>query len=43
VQLNVVRHRHTPSISLRISSRSDAPLSRLSKMNRCALTNAAGP
>ena len=43
VQLNVVRQRHTPSTSLRMSSRSAAPSSRLSKMNRCALTIAAGP
>src|SRR3954470_20289511 len=43
VQLNVVRQRQTPSRSLRISSRSSAPSSRLSKMNRCALTIAAGP
>src|SRR5699024_7672280 len=43
VQLKVVRHRHTPSASLRISRRSAAPSSRESKMNRCALTIAAGP
>src|SRR5271165_2667252 len=43
VQLNVVRHRHTPSASLRMSSRSAAPSSRLSKMKRCALTIDAGP
>src|ERR1700729_2032000 len=43
VQLNVVRQRHTPSTSLRISRRSAAASSRLSKMNRCALTIAAGP
>ena len=43
VQLNVVRQRHTPSTSLRMSSRSAAPSSRLSKMKRCALTIAAGP
>src|SRR3954471_19363149 len=42
-QLNTVRHRHTPSASLRISRRSAAPWSRESKMNRCALTIAAGP
>src|SRR3954469_6032843 len=43
VQLKVVRQRHTPSLSLRISRRWVAPSSRLSKMNRCALTIAAGP
>src|SRR5215471_4184381 len=43
VQLNVVRHRHTPSTSLRMSRRSAAASSRLSKMKRCALTIAAGP
>ena len=43
VQLKVVRHRHTPSLSLRISRRCDPPSSRLSKMNRCAFTIAAGP
>src|SRR5699024_12773273 len=43
VQLKVVRHRHTPSASLRISRRSAAPSSRESKMNRGALTIAAGP
>src|SRR6476660_1578367 len=43
VQLKTVRHRQTPSASLRISSRSAAPRSRESKMNRCALTIAAGP
>ncbi len=42
-QLNVVRQRHTPSLSARISSRSAAASSRLSKMNRWALTIAAGP
>ena len=34
VQLNIVRQRHTPSRLLRISSRSSAPWSRLSKINR---------
>ena len=43
VQLKVVRQRHTPSLSLRISSRCAAPSSRESKMKRCALTMAAGP
>src|SRR5690606_33404261 len=43
VQLKVVRQRHTPSLSLRISRRCVAPSSRLSKMKRCALTIAAGP
>ena len=43
VQLKVVRQRQTPSRSLRISSRSSAPSSRLSKMKRWALTMAAGP
>src|SRR5687768_1752557 len=43
VQLNVVRQRHTPSTSFRMSRRSSAPSSRLSKMNRCAFTIAAGP
>ncbi|AID06390.1 ribonuclease [Mycobacterium tuberculosis] len=43
VQLNVVRQRHTPSTSLRMSRRSAAASSRLSKMKRCALTIAAGP
>src|ERR1700722_19241906 len=43
VQLNVVRQRHTPSTSLRMSRRSAAASSRESKMNRCALTIAAGP
>ena len=43
VQLKVVRQRHTPSTSLRMSKRSSAASSRLSKMNRCALTIAAGP
>src|ERR1700712_5925507 len=43
VQLKVVRQRHTPSFSLRISRRWVAPSSRLSKMNRWALTIAAGP
>ena len=42
-QLKVVRQRHTPSLSLRISRRCAPPSSRLSKMNRCALTIAAGP
>src|SRR4051794_30312254 len=43
VQLKTVRHRHTPSASLRISRRSAAPRSRESKMKRWALTIAAGP
>ena len=43
VQLKIVRQRQTPSSSARISSRSSAPSSRVSKMNRCALTIAAGP
>ena len=43
VQLKVVRQRHTPSASDRISSRSSAPWSRESKMKRWALTIAAGP
>src|SRR5699024_2539099 len=43
VQLNVVRQRHTPSVSLRMSSRASAPWSRESKMNRWAVTIAAGP
>src|SRR3979490_277204 len=43
VQLKVVRQRHTPSESLRMSRRASAASSRESKMNRCALTIAAGP
>src|SRR5436189_3256037 len=43
VQLKVVRQRQTPSESFRMSRRSSAPSSRESKMNRCALTIAAGP
>src|SRR5918998_4593581 len=43
VQLKTVRHRQTPSASLRISSRSAAPRSRESKMKRWALMIAAGP
>jgi hypothetical protein len=43
VQLNVVRQRNTPDFSPRISSRFRPPRSRLSKMNRWALTMAAGP
>ncbi len=43
VQLKVVRQRHTPSLSLRISRRRSPASSRESKMNRCALTIAAGP
>src|SRR4051812_3308835 len=43
VQLKIVRHRHTPSLSARISSRSSPPSSRESKMKRWALTIAAGP
>src|SRR6185503_14010813 len=42
-QLKMVRQRHTPSASAMISSRSSVAWSRLSKMNRCALTIAAGP
>src|SRR5829696_5865824 len=42
-QLKIVRQRQTPSLSARISSRSSAASSRESKMNRCALTIAAGP
>ena len=42
-QLKIVRQRHTPSSSARISSRSSAPSSRESKMKRWALTIAAGP
>src|SRR3954462_9036827 len=42
-QLNVVRHRNTPERWFRISSRSPAAWSRESKMNRWALTMAAGP
>ena len=43
MQLKVVRQRHTPSLSFRISSRCAPPSSRVSKMNRWALTIAAGP
>ncbi len=43
VQLKIVRQRHTPSASERISSRSAAPSSRESKMKRWAWTMAAGP
>ena len=43
VQLKVVRQRHTPSLSFRISRRMSPASSRESKMNRCALTMAAGP
>src|SRR5262249_44480874 len=43
VQLNVVRQRHTPSLSFRISRRCSPASSRESKMKRCALTIAAGP
>src|SRR5680860_1645838 len=43
VQLKVVRQRHTPSLSLRMSRRTLALSSRESKMNRCAFTMAAGP
>src|SRR5690606_13821608 len=43
VQLKIVRQRHTPSLSLRISRRWVEASSRESKMNRCALTIAAGP
>ena len=42
-QLKIVRQRHTPSLSARISSRSSAASSRESKMNRWAFTIAAGP
>src|SRR5690606_16231318 len=42
-QLKVVRQRHTPSLSLRMSRRTLAASSRESKMKRCALTIAAGP
>src|SRR3954469_15134496 len=42
-QLKIVRQRHTPSLSARISRRSLAASSRESKMKRCALTIAAGP
>src|SRR3954464_12126984 len=43
VQLNIVRHRQTPDLELRICNRCSPPWSRLSKINRCALTIAAGP
>ena len=42
VQLKVVRQRHTPSTPLRISRRSAAPSSRLSKMKRGALVVNSG-
>ena len=42
-QLKIVRQRQTPSLSARISRRSSAASSRLSKMKRWALTIAAGP
>src|SRR5215217_9544717 len=42
-QLKVVRQRHTPSLSLRMSRRTWAASSRSSKMKRCAFTIAAGP
>jgi hypothetical protein len=42
-QLKIVRHRHTPSSSDRMSRRSGAPSSRESKMKRWAWTMAAGP
>src|SRR5919205_2658821 len=42
-QLKVVRQRHTPSLSLRISRRMSPASSRESKMNRWAFTIAAGP
>src|SRR5690554_4030780 len=42
-QLKVVRQRHTPSLSLRMSRRVSEASSRESKMKRCALTIAAGP
>jgi hypothetical protein len=41
VQLKMVRQRHTPSRSFRMSSRSFAFVSRESKMKRCAFTMAA--
>ena len=43
VQLKVVRQRKTPVFSERIFRRSRPASSRLSKMNRCAFTIAAGP
>jgi plastocyanin len=43
VQLKVVRHRNTPVFSERIFRRSRPASSRVSKMNRCAFTMAAGP
>src|SRR4051794_6070757 len=43
VQLKTVRHRQTPSTSLRMSRRSAAARSRESKMKRWALMIAAGP
>ena len=43
VQLKVVRQRHTPSLSLRMSRRMSAASSRESKMKRWAFTMAAGP
>src|SRR6478735_524824 len=42
-QLKVVRQRHTPSLSLRISRRMSPASSRESNMKRCAFTMAAGP
>src|ERR1700710_1579909 len=42
-QLKVVRQRHTPSLSFKMSRRTDEASSRESKMNRCAFTIAAGP
>jgi hypothetical protein len=42
VQFKIVRQRHTPSRSFRISSRSSAATSRLSKMKRWAFTMAVG-
>jgi hypothetical protein len=42
-QLKVVRQRHTPSGSAMISRRSCVAVSRVSTMNRCAFTIAAGP
>jgi len=43
VQLKAVLQRQTPLSSFNTSRRSEAAVSRLSKMKRCALTIAAGP
>ena len=43
VQLKMVRQRHTPSRSFKMSSRSSAFVSRDSKVKLCAFTMAAGP